>query len=122
MQNLYRFYLEEPPTRWWTEVFEPIFSETSDSGTIVTTAEFNSVLKSALPSNATVDMVRRLVLRYNDSFYSWGKGDLTSKEGRINYDKVQQIENNIKAYENEAKQVNKLMVNKIQVTIFKLFL
>ena len=67
-------------------------------------------------------MVRRLVLRYNDSFYSWGKGDLTSKEGRINYDKVQQIENNIKAYENEAKQVNKLMVNKIQVTIFKLFL
>lgn len=73
---------------------------------MVTTTEFDSVLKSTLPSNATVDMVRKLVLRYNDSFYSWEKGDLTSKEGRINYDKVQQIENNIKAYENEAKQVS----------------
>ena len=101
----FRFYLENSASIWWTEVFEPIFSEASDGGTIVTTAEFYSVLKSPLPSNATIDMVRRLVLRYNDSFYSWGKGDFTIKEGGINFEKLQQIENRIDDYENEAKQV-----------------
>ncbi|ESN98427.1 hypothetical protein HELRODRAFT_176894 [Helobdella robusta] len=104
-------YLQEPPTQWWSEIFEPAFSETSEGGSVVTAKEFDVILKSPLPSNATLEMVRKLVLRYNSSFADWDKGGNGSGDGMINLGKVQSSENNLKAYENEAKKANKASIS-----------
>ena len=66
---------------WLTNVLHPALSDTSDAGPLISNAEYNSIMNVPPPHNATVEMVEKLLERFNNTFYGWNNGILEPENG-----------------------------------------
>ena len=82
---------------WLSEVFQPIFSDASDGGPLISVAEFNSVTSLPPPRNATREMVEALLQRLNNTYIGWNNGTLEPENGAnmVSYGAVQNFSRNI---------------------------
>ena len=82
---------------WLDEIFQPVLSDTSDGGPLITNTEFNFVTSHSPPRNATREMVEALLQRLNNTFIGWNDGTLEPQNGAniVSYGAVQNFTRNI---------------------------
>ena len=70
----------EDPT-WLKETLQPVLSDVSDGGPLITNVEFNYIINRPLPRNATHEMVEALLERFNNTYVGWNIGTLEPENG-----------------------------------------
>jgi hypothetical protein len=87
MENFYRIgnetygdeeWMNTNVSSWFQNNFEPLRSEISDGGRYITQFEYDSLVTLPFPQNITLEQVRRLVERFNNTQYMLDKGKLES--------------------------------------------
>ena len=66
---------------WLRDVFRPVLSDVSDAGPGISNDEYNSIISVPPPRNATVEMVKQLLERFNNTFNGWNSGILEPENG-----------------------------------------
>ena len=82
---------------WLIDVFQPVFSDVSDGGILITSAEYNFIISLPPPQNATSEMVEALLEIFNNTFYGWNNGILEPENGA---NMVSNFSNDIREYNN----------------------
>ena len=66
---------------WLRDVFRPVLSDVSDAGSGISNDEYNFIMSVPPPRNATVEMVKQLLERFNNTFNGWNNGILEPENG-----------------------------------------
>ena len=66
---------------WLRDVFRPVLSDVSDAGPGISNNEYNFIMSVPPPRNATVEMVKQLLERFNNTFNGWNSGILEPENG-----------------------------------------
>ena len=67
--------------QWVSQVLNPILSDESDMGTLISKQELLSTLNYPPPEGATIEMVRKMTERLNNTLYGWNNGILEPIDG-----------------------------------------
>ena len=85
---------------WLRDTFQPVLSDSSDGGPLITNIEFTSIMSVPPPRNATREMVQALLERFNNTFTGWNNGVLEPENGAniVSYAAVQNFTNDISEF------------------------
>ena len=85
---------------WLRDTFQPVLSDSSHGGPLITNTEFNFVMSVPPPRNATREMVQALLERINNTYIGWNNGILEPENGAniVSYAAVQNFTNDVSEF------------------------
>ena len=88
--------------QWLSQVLRPTLDDNSDAGVMISTSELSTILTAPPPNGTTIENVRRMVERLNNTISGWNSGQLEPLPGSnmASYRAVQDFARNI----NESNQ------------------
>lgn len=98
----YRFQIDG--REWWENIVQPSMADNSDSGKLITQAEYDEIHRFPLPVNVTRAMADKLLMRFNNTYYNWDHGTLQG-DNMVDYTEFNTLAKHIETDLDEAKQV-----------------
>ena len=87
---------------WLSQVLQPTIDDNSEDGTLISMAEFSTIIAAPPPNRTTIELVENMIIRLNNTMHSWNNGQLEpSEELNItiaSFSKVQQLSRDITTY------------------------
>ena len=89
--------------QWFSQVLNPTMDDGSDAGVMISASELSTILAVPPPNGTTIERVRRMVERVNNTLSGWNNGQLEPLPGlnMASYSTVLEFARNI----NESNQV-----------------
>ena len=90
--------------QWLSQVLCPTLDDNSDAGVMISTSELSTILTAPPPNGTTIECVRRMVERVNNTISGWNSGQLEPLPGSnmASYRAVQEVARNINESNQEA--------------------
>ena len=98
-------WLTVADSKWLSNVLRPAIDDQSEMGVLISQMELSSILEAPPPNGTTIELVRSMVERLNNTQFGWNNGQLEPEEGSnmASYSTFRNLSESIDLYQKKAQ-------------------